>query len=299
MKQFFLTLMLIFGQIIVSSGDELIWNFSNGHDAFTMRIDLGEDKVYLHDKQKNTKFEGKILNGSNIVAYVETLLKRIDKDGSGAPEGFGGGALSIISVSRGDNKITRDLWHVSLPSALRHNEGYAAEEELKEAEKFKNSLDGYLIWDMLHRISEGLRRWEGMSEIRHTIKEREIALNEVYDYDRYLNTMHKASPERADIEKQSKFVWEAIATKSKPRVSEYRKPLYRTFLVSRNDEFAVVRVEYSTWRKQDTVPYDVLEVFRKQGDKWLYWDEIDISLEETYYQYNEYRQPWRCPWCTY
>jgi len=102
-------------------------------------------------------------NSENVVAYLRGLLDKVPEKGAGLM--CADGEVSKIALRRAGSTKERVIYEVMPPAAIVYNEGYSAQMELKDAERFKANIEGFLIRDTLFQL---MREYLPTGESRET-----------------------------------------------------------------------------------------------------------------------------------
>jgi len=89
-------------------------------------------------------------NPKNSVAFIENLLKRIEKQSIG--EATDDGPVNTITLVQGDKQLVRRVYDVNPPGVIFYNKNYPVEDELIKVERFLKDVNGFLLLSQLQAL---------------------------------------------------------------------------------------------------------------------------------------------------
>ncbi len=146
---------------VFSRASELTVEYTDGWSVdYALRVDFDTGKAaYLPkpeaDNAKPVPIHGTVKNSKNVGEYVKALIQRIPEDNPGGD--FGDDfPLYKITFMDGDFRKSLMIGSIHPPGAIHLNEGRTAQQELDEAKAFKDSIDSYLLCNLIGFLAEDL-----------------------------------------------------------------------------------------------------------------------------------------------
>ena len=159
-----ISLLLFLFSVIAGWADTLTWDYETGWRAgHVMVIDTSKGTITINDRNNKTTNTVRMKNSENVVAYLRGLLDKVPEKGAGLM--CADGEVSKIALRRAGSTKERVIYEVMPPAAIVYNEGYSAQMELKDAERFKANIEGFLIRDTLFQL---MREYLPTGESRET-----------------------------------------------------------------------------------------------------------------------------------
>ena len=156
-----LLLIALFALTLWSRASELTVEYTAGWSPdYSLRVDFDTGKAaYLPKPEaanaKPVPIHGTVKNSKNVGEYVKALIQRIPEDNPGGD--FGDDfPLYQITFVHGEFRKTLRIGSIHPPSAIHLNEGRTAQQELDGAKAFKDSIDSYLLCNLIGFLAEDL-----------------------------------------------------------------------------------------------------------------------------------------------
>lgn len=150
-----LILLVTFTAMLAMRGaaDSLQWEYDHGWTkGFVVVIDDEKGTMTIHNRDDDTTKSAHIINAKNILLYIGALMQRMPEAGIG--QAAIDGERSKLELRVKDIVTERIVYNVYPPGMVGTNKDYQAVEELEEVERFRTSLDGYLVRSLLFQLVE-------------------------------------------------------------------------------------------------------------------------------------------------
>ena len=136
---------------LAAKGTEIIWDYDHGWTkGFVMTINTDLKKVQILDRETELTITKELINAANLGDYLIGLAKRIPEAGLGKKTEDG--VVNHITIRGKETKLARMVYRTNPPGAIHLNEGFTAAKGEEEAAKFRQTVDGYLLVDMLFKV---------------------------------------------------------------------------------------------------------------------------------------------------